>query len=273
MDRVGVFVDAGYLFAAASEALLGTKRPRGALSLDHNAVVKALTDFACTVSGLPLLRIYWYDGTSGAPSSQHLTLAYCNHVKIRLGFVNASGEQKGVDSLIITDMIALARNRAMADAILLSGDEDLRVGVQQAQEWGVRVHLLGVDTGTHNQSALLKQEADATYTWGKADIEKFLQPAVMQPIRIAPSGQTGHTTMNALESVARAVVATLDESDVAAIAALAAPARTVPRNIDRQLLSAARQALQSMLEPAHKKEVRRHFFAEIVARHQSAACS
>jgi uncharacterized LabA/DUF88 family protein len=52
--------------------------------------------------------------------------------KVRLGFVNRAGEQKGVDSLIVTDMISPARNRAMADAVLRSGDEDLRVGVIQS---------------------------------------------------------------------------------------------------------------------------------------------
>ena len=51
--------------------------------------------------------------------------------------MNSSGPAKGVDSLIVTDMITLARNGAMSDAVLLSGDEDLRVGVQQAQEFGV----------------------------------------------------------------------------------------------------------------------------------------
>jgi hypothetical protein len=39
-------------------------------------------------------------------------------VKVRLGFVNSVGEQKGVDWLIVTDMIALARNRAISDAAL-----------------------------------------------------------------------------------------------------------------------------------------------------------
>lgn len=69
-------------------------------------------------------------------------------MKVRLGFVNSVGEQKGVDSLIVTDMIALARNRAISDAVLMSGDEDLRVGVQQAQELGVRAGCLGIAIDT-----------------------------------------------------------------------------------------------------------------------------
>ena len=51
-------------------------------------------------------------------------LASLDDVKIRLGFINSVGEQKGVDSLIVTDLIELARQKAVCDAILLSGDED-----------------------------------------------------------------------------------------------------------------------------------------------------
>ena len=54
------------------------------------------------------------------------TLARLTDVKVRLGLVNSYGQQKGVDSLIVTDMLTLARNRAMAHCVLLSGDEDLR---------------------------------------------------------------------------------------------------------------------------------------------------
>ena len=134
MDRVAVFVDAGYVFAQGSVLLSGRKLPRSEAVLNYEAVRRALAEFAERVTGRPLLRIYWYDGTSTGPTPQHLALAHLNDVKVRLGFVNSVGEQKGVDSLIVTDMIALARSRAMSDAVLLSGDEDLRVGVQQAQD-------------------------------------------------------------------------------------------------------------------------------------------
>ena len=50
-------------------------------------------------------------------------------MKVRLGFVNSAEQQKGVDSLIVTDMISPARNRAMADCVLLSGDDTCRTEV------------------------------------------------------------------------------------------------------------------------------------------------
>ena len=132
MDRVAVFVDAGYLFAQGSQELCGAKLVRGEIALDHDAVTAKLKSFAEAASNLPLLRIYWYDGTSQGPTTQHITLAGQTDFKVRLGFVNSQGQQKGVDSLIVTDMITLARNRAMAECVLLSGDEDLRVGIRSS---------------------------------------------------------------------------------------------------------------------------------------------
>ncbi|MEI7899428.1 MAG: NYN domain-containing protein [bacterium] len=197
MERVAVFVDAGYLFAQGSTALAGQKLPRSGVTLACDKVVEELEKFAVAVSGIPLLRIYWYDGTSEGPSTAHLSLAHCANVKVRLGFVNSVGEQKGVDSLIVTDMITLARNRAMADAVLLSGDEDLRVGVQQAQEYGIRVHLLGIRPSRGSQSLFLLQESDTTHEWGPGELGQFMtlrkeatplvKPVVRNETAVAPS--------------------------------------------------------------------------------------
>lgn len=118
LDRTAVFVDAGYLFAAGSMLLVGERLPRSQLRLDSAAVVESLSSFATEVSSRPLLRIYWYDGTSSGPTPQHLELAFLPNVKVRLGIVNRFGEQKGVDSLVVTDMIELARNRAVSDIVL-----------------------------------------------------------------------------------------------------------------------------------------------------------
>ena len=175
MDCVAVFVDAGYLFAEGSQLLTGAKLQRGEMRLNADGVVQALADVAARASHqLRLLRIYWYDGTAGAPTHQQRTLARHAHVKVRLGIVNRQGQQKGVDSLLVADMITLARNRAMAECALLSGDEDMRVGVLQAQEQGVRVHLLGLRGMGSNQSDLLVQEADELWEWEADDLRPFL---------------------------------------------------------------------------------------------------
>jgi hypothetical protein len=44
MDRVAVFVDAGYLFAQGSAVLIGKKVPRGELSLDIEQALAAFED-------------------------------------------------------------------------------------------------------------------------------------------------------------------------------------------------------------------------------------
>ncbi|MEI7894770.1 MAG: hypothetical protein WCI05_16860 [Myxococcales bacterium] len=100
MDRTAVFVDAGYLFAAGSKLIANEKLPRGELHLDYDAVLKLFVSLTAELTGLPLLRIYWYDGTATGPTPQQLALAYRPSVKLRLGFVNQQGQQKGVDSLV-----------------------------------------------------------------------------------------------------------------------------------------------------------------------------
>jgi len=82
-------------------------------------------------------------------------------VKLRLGNLNARGQQKGVDANIRADMEALARHRAITDAVLIAGDEDMVPAVEAAQAFGVRVHLWGVEPpyGT-NQAERLVWESD-----------------------------------------------------------------------------------------------------------------
>jgi hypothetical protein len=128
VDRFGIFVDAGYLFAAAGELYCGT-RDRSRLDLDHSAVAKGLVDLASEhCGGMQHLRTYWYDGARDAqPSPQQLKIANLAGVKIRLGRLT-SGRQKGVDSRIVRDLIILAQERAISIAYLLAGDEDLREG-------------------------------------------------------------------------------------------------------------------------------------------------
>jgi hypothetical protein len=61
MQRVAVFVDAGYVFAQGSVLLTGTKQNHEFLSLNIPQVVSALRKVAVDQTNLPLPRIYWYD--------------------------------------------------------------------------------------------------------------------------------------------------------------------------------------------------------------------
>ena len=272
MDRVAVFVDAGYLFAQGSIELCGAKLTRGEIVLDHNAVTAKLKTFAETVSELPLLRIYWYDGTSQGPTLQHITLAGQASVKVRLGFVNSQGQQKGVDSLVVTDMITLARNRAMAECVLLSGDEDLRVGVQQAQEYGVRVHLLGIKPARGSQSNFLLQEADATHQWEASDLRNFLRrrPHVQPdapPLAVAiPDPQEGADAPDPLEEVARQVADEIAENEIGPLVESIRATKLRPSEIDAKLLAISRRRLGNDLDSSQKSKVRSAFLSALETR-------
>jgi hypothetical protein len=284
MDRAAIFVDAGYFFAQGSNCLAGQKQARGDLSLDINKLLTALEKFSATVSHVPLLRIYWYDGTSMGPTPQHLALAIKPNVKLRLGFVNAVGQQKGVDSLIVTDMITLARNNAMSDAILLSGDEDLRVGVQLAQEYGIRVHLLGIcqhqsHPQKYNQSLFLLHEADDTHIWTSKEISTFLsvkpRAGIEKTIKSKeqiPESKTKPNSKNAnaanspsLQQLAKEYALEIDVNIIEGLITNFVSIKQIPPEIDRPLLGKAGRVLGT-LEIEQKREIRVEFISALKAR-------
>ena len=154
MRRLAIFADAGYLYAEGSRCAFGRRRERRHLRIVPEAVISALKEIGRqAVPEAYLLRIYWYDGLiAGRPSAEQSAIAALPDVKMRFGYVNSAGQQKGVDTRIVTDLVELARNQAITDAILVSGDEDLRVGVEIAQSFGIRVHLLGIQPAAGSAS-------------------------------------------------------------------------------------------------------------------------
>jgi NYN domain len=113
-------------------------------------------------------------------------------VKLRLGNLNARGQQKGVDAQIRADMEALARHRAITDAVLIAGDEDMVPAVEAAQAFGVRVHLWGVEPpfGT-NQAERLVWEADTVEILDRPFLEPYFTrqpvPAEQPAVGVQPS--------------------------------------------------------------------------------------
>lgn len=194
MDRFAIFIDAGYFFSAGAQAVQNKHIPRKLISL--TATDSALSDLIAVaksqVGGMPLLRAYWYDAMPGSrPSLEQSTIAMLPFAKLRLGVLNNVGEQKGVDSLIVTDLIELARNKAIADAVIVSGDEDLRIAVQVAQTMGVRVHILAAGDPKSNVSASLQMEADSVQSLDTAWFTRHLtisNPVVPAVTRFASPG-------------------------------------------------------------------------------------
>lgn len=162
--QTAVLVDAGYFFAQATEVLFGTKLPRHEVEIDEEKVllcIEELTKHA--FPGREILRVYWYDAPPSKQVEMSLSqerLALKSGVKLRLGSLNGSGQQKGVDALIIHDLTQLARDGAADRFMLMSGDEDLRLAVEQAQACGAQVRLMSVGPGPASVGHALRREVD-----------------------------------------------------------------------------------------------------------------
>jgi uncharacterized LabA/DUF88 family protein len=161
LARYAVMVDVGYIYAAAGELLFGSSSRRD-FRVDAVPLIQVVTKHADELIRGELLRVYWYDAARDrVPTIDQRVIAQMPWVKLRLGNLNARGQQKGVDAQIRADMEALARHRAITDAVLIAGDEDMVPAVEAAQAFGVRVHLWGIEPpyGT-NQAERLVWESD-----------------------------------------------------------------------------------------------------------------
>lgn len=265
--RTAILVDAGYLYAAGTTAISGEKRSRRDVGLNVPMVVEMLINAGRQkTEKWSLLRIYWYDGArSQVLSPEHRHIADTDNVKLRLGVVTPFGKQKGVDSLLVTDLIELARNRAISDVVILSGDEDIRIGVQIAQSFGVRVHLIGI-AADRNQSQLLRHESDTTTAWAKADVESFL--SLMTTSERSTSdlvdsqdwseGQVEQQDQSNVEKCVSGLVDSLTSDDLRTVANLDRDT-PIPAQFDRLLLTKCSKQLGRRLNDSERHEVRYMF--------------
>ena len=160
MDRCALFVDASYLLADGALAVHGT-RHRETVSWDFSGLLQLLGNLARERTGLPLLRCYWYEATvEGRRAAEHEALADLPGLKLRLARIRP-GRREGVDTEIHRDLMTLARNGALADALVVSNDEDLAQVITDAQDLGVRVTVVHVAVeGNWTISRAIRQECD-----------------------------------------------------------------------------------------------------------------
>jgi uncharacterized LabA/DUF88 family protein len=188
LSRYAIMVDVGYIYASAGE-LLFSATARKEYKVDADKLIQALTRHAEDHVRGELLRVYWYDAARDrVPTFDQRVIAQMPWVKLRLGNLNARGQQKGVDAQIRADMEALARHRAITDAILVAGDEDMVPAIEAAQAFGVRVHLWGVEPpyGT-NQAERLVWESDTVDVLERS----FMEPFFTRQIAPEPAAETG----------------------------------------------------------------------------------
>jgi uncharacterized LabA/DUF88 family protein len=169
-----------------------------------------MKDFA-EHEGCSLLRVYWYDGAfapgTNAFGSQKRYLdaiASTPGVQLRLGHIKQytpgwheavraairecgwelaeferhfdfrpAYEQKGVDTLIVLDIVRLAQRQAYDTGVLVAGDRDLAEAVRVAQDEGRRIILAHPAGG--GVSTELRQLADEVHALDQDQLRQMLR--------------------------------------------------------------------------------------------------
>jgi len=175
VDRCALFVDAGYVLADGAMAVHGTRR-RESVSWDYPGLLQLLAGLAMERSRLPLLRCYWYDSTvEGRRSPDHDALADLPGVKLRLAKMRP-GHREGVEGEIHRDLTTLARNKAVSDAMVVSGEEDLAQVIADVQDMGMRVTLLHIASdGNAEIPRALRQECDDIVQISASQLRPFAE--------------------------------------------------------------------------------------------------
>lgn len=202
-SHCAIYVDVGYLLASASTRVTGTSL-RSAVVISYPDLVTRLIDQAETLSGLPVLRVHWYDaGTrgSGGPSQEQNAIGMLPRVKLRLGRTSPNGEQKGVDLRIGLDLASHGRGRVVDVIYLVSGDDDLTEAVEEAQSHGVQVVVLAVPDANGKAYAVsshLIRESDGIVTIDASIIDETVhvrqrveEPSVATVLVAPAAGEPG----------------------------------------------------------------------------------
>jgi hypothetical protein len=178
------------VLAEGALAVHGT-RNRDSVSWDYAGLLKLLGGLSRDRTGLPLLRCYWYDtAADGGRAAEHDTLADVPGVKLRLSKLRPN-RKEGVEAEIRKDLSALARNRGVSDAVIVSAEEDLGPVIAEIQDLGIRVVLLHVSAdGNWAVSRSLRQECDDIIDMAAS----HLRPYVDLIAGAEPSGREAQLT-------------------------------------------------------------------------------
>ena len=201
-SQCAVYVDAGYLLAATATRVTGTSL-RSGVDVDHRALIECLIRHAEEDSGLPVLRVNWYDSGSrpgGLPDYTQEQIGLTPRFKLRLGRRSLAGEQKGVDLRIGLDLATHGRQRVVDVMYLVTGDDDLTEAVEEAQAHGVQVSLLAVPNHAGRPQAVarhLQRAADEVLLIDGAALDAAVRtrniPEVLVP-RQAADGPEAEAT-------------------------------------------------------------------------------
>lgn len=189
-----VYVDVGYLLASAATRVTGSSL-RSGIEVDYPALVSRLVAQVEADSGLPVLRVNWYDSGSrpgGQPDHQQDLIGLLPKVKLRLGRLSYAGEQKGVDVRLGLDLALHGRARVADIVYLVSGDDDLTEAVEEAQGAGVQVRLLsvpGVNGTSHAVSKHLRRAVDDELLIDLGTVDTCVRSRALAPGLVATLGE------------------------------------------------------------------------------------
>ncbi|MGW0486524.1 NYN domain-containing protein [Nonomuraea sp. NPDC003214] len=184
------------------------KKPVGEVKIEADELVEWFRISAHRLD-MSFLRAYWYDGAYKvddpnfrAQRERFAELETCAGLQLRLGHLEARPfdhkialknavreagysyeklrehfrpeklyQQKGVDTLLVLDMMRLAQQGACDTFILVAGDRDLAEAVRAVQQTGVKVYL------AHPAGAPLATElrdlADMRISWSEALVRQL----------------------------------------------------------------------------------------------------
>lgn len=169
MDRLVGFVDFGFLKAASA-------KPLGCSARDLRPTPQGVVEWLDSLES-DFLRAYWYDGAYDPRHGRHAAqrkyfdgIAAVPGIQLRLGHLQETTPkwqypvqealkkcgvdlaefqkhfqfrpqlgQKGVDTRITLDLVALAQRHAYDVGVVVAGDRDLAEPVRVAQEEGRRI--------------------------------------------------------------------------------------------------------------------------------------
>ncbi len=145
------------------------------------------------------------------------------------------------------------------------------MGVQQAQEYGIRVHLLGIRPSRGSQSVFLLQEADTTHEWGPDELALFMtvrkETVIATPVVHAESAVV---PSKLFADVATHLAASIPVSDLRDLVDTIKASRKTPLEYDKQLLGMSRREIGT-LDSSQKRQLRQAFLDACIARLATAS--
>ena len=291
-----IFVDAGYLLTQAL-TIVSNKTSKHRKDLDikdpPGLLMHLRSEARKFASNTRLLRTYWYDGVSASMTPEQIKIASLPDLHFRGGSLH-NKKQKGVDGRIVQDLFELASEGVISDALIVTGDGDLSVGIEFAQRRGVRVAILGIEDLPNgvspNRHAELAFLADALISMGSVEIQKYFAytapvvvpapvvvttapppPAPNAPVSTLPTAGGTTQAPKAAVSLDKAtldgIAKTVADSILPAnLAATLNKAGGVMSDTDRQLLAEGRKELNRVLTTDERNYLRVAYRGEVAKR-------